>query len=93
MAIDPRIREAIEVAVEEDGQDASLSRKLVAWFEELSSGNERIDDAERHLKLLYDSTTLVDEESANTLREVELEAEIALDADGEESGNVGSQDR
>ena len=93
MAIDPRIREAIEVAVEEDGQDALLSRKLVAWFEELSSGNERIDDAERHLKLLYDSTTLVDEESANTLREVELEAEIALDADGEESGNVGSQDR
>lgn len=57
MAIDPRIREAIEVAVEEGGQDASLSRKLVAWFEELSSGNEGIDDAERHLKLLYDSTT------------------------------------
>ncbi len=56
MAIDPRIREAIEVAVEEGGQDASLSRKLVAWFEELSSGNEGIGDAERHLKLLYDST-------------------------------------
>ena len=57
MAIDPKIRKAIEVAVEEGGQDASLSRKLVAWFEELSSGNEGIDDAERHLKLLYDSTT------------------------------------
>ena len=57
MAIDPRIREAIEATVEESGQDASLSRKLVAWFEELSSGNEGIDDAERHLKLLYDSTT------------------------------------
>ena len=93
MAIDRRIREAIEVAVEEDGQDASLSRKLVAWFEELSSGNERIDDAERHLKLLYDSTTLVDEEVANAPREVELEAGIALDVDGEEPGNVGSPDR
>ena len=56
MEIDPRIREAIEVAVEEGGQDASLSRKLVAWFEALSSGNERIDDAERYVKLLYDST-------------------------------------
>ena len=58
MAMDPRIRDAIEAAVEEGGQDASLSRKLVAWFEALSSGNERIDDAGRHLKLLYDSTTL-----------------------------------
>ena len=56
--MDQKIREAIEVAVEEAGQDASLSRKLVAWFEELSSGNEQIDDADRHLKLLYDSTTL-----------------------------------
>ena len=93
MAIDPRIREAIESAVEEDGQDASLSRKLVAWFEELSSGNERIDDAERHLKILYDSTTLIAEEAANAPREVELEAGIALDADGEESGNEGSPDR
>ena len=93
MAIDSRIREAIEVAVEEGGQDASLSRKLVAWFEELSSGNERIDDAERHLKLLYDSTTLVGEEFANTLREVELEAGVALDAGGEESDDEGSPDR
>lgn len=58
MAVDPRIKEAIEAAVGEGGQDASLSRKLIAWFEALSSGNERIDDAELHLKLIYDSTTL-----------------------------------
>ena len=93
MAIDPRIREAIEIAVEESGQDASLSRKLVAWFEELSSGNERIDDAERHLKILYDSTTLVAQEVTNAHREVELESGIALDAGGEESDNEGSPDR
>ena len=93
MAIDPRIRKAIEIAVEEGGQDASLSRKLVAWFEELSSGNERIDDAEKHLKILYDSTTLVAQEVANAHREVELEAGIALDAGGEESDDEGSPDR
>ena len=61
MAIDPKIRKAIEAAVEEDGQNASLSRKLVAWFEALSSSNEKIDDAELHelhAKLSYESTTL-----------------------------------
>ena len=92
MAIDPRIREAIEVAVEEDGQDASLSRKLIAWFEELSSGNERIDDAEKHLKLLYDSTTLVGEEIANALREVGLETGFVPDAGGDESDDEGRPD-
>ena len=79
MAMDPRIREAIEAAVEEDGQDASLSRKLVAWFEALSSGNERIDDAELRLDLIYDSTTL---RSGST-----------SDGGGEQSDNDGSPDR
>lgn len=64
MAIDPRIDEAVVSAAEEAGQDDALSRKLIAWFEALSSGNEQIDDSEMFLRLLYDSTT-VDEEIPN----------------------------
>ena len=95
MAIDPRIREAIEVAVEEGGQDTSLSRKLVAWFEELSSGNEGIDDAERHLKLLYDSTTQDTEVSdADTAREFAAFYDgIMPDAGDDESDDERSPDR
>ncbi len=79
MTMDPRIREAIEAAVEEDGQDASLSRKLVAWFEALSSGNERINNGESRPDLIYDSTTL---RSGST-----------PDGGGEQSDSDGSPDR
>ena len=64
MAIDPRIDEALVCATEEAGQGETLSRKLTAWFEALSSGNEQIDDSDMFLRLLYDSIT-VDEEGLN----------------------------
>ena len=61
MTTDPKIQEAIELAVEEAGQSQALSRKLVQWFEAIASGNEGINDrqsAYRHLELLYDETQI-----------------------------------
>lgn len=55
------IVEAIWTAVVEAGQDESLSRRLVAWFEEVSSGNEMLTDREstdRRLERLYEYTIL-----------------------------------
>lgn len=59
MTVDPRIKEAIDAAVEEAGQSQPLSRKLIRWFEAIASGNEDINDrqsAGRHLELLYEET-------------------------------------
>ena len=56
MAVDPKIREAIENTVTEEGQPDGLARKLVRWFEAIATGNEDIQDkqsANRHLELLY----------------------------------------
>ena len=61
MTTDPKIQEAIELAVDEAGQTQALSRKLVRWFEAIASGNEGINDrqsAYRHLELLYDETQI-----------------------------------
>jgi hypothetical protein len=44
MPIDPAIRDAIDSAIREEGQPAELGQRLAAWFEGLSSGNERLDD-------------------------------------------------
>ena len=55
------IEEAIRTAVVEAGQDESLSRRLVAWFDKVSSGNERLTDREstdRRLDRLYEDTIL-----------------------------------
>ena len=57
MAVDPKIKEAIERAVTESGQPSGLARKLNSWFEAIATGNEDIADrqsAGRHLELLYD---------------------------------------
>ena len=59
MAIDPKIKEAIEEAVTESGQSKKLARRLVAWFNAIASGNEDINDtqsANRHLERLYEET-------------------------------------
>ena len=56
MTTDPKIQEAIKVAVEEAGWNQALSRKLIQWFKAIASGNENINDkqsAHRHLELLY----------------------------------------
>jgi hypothetical protein len=59
MTIDPKIREAIESAVADAGQDTTLAPKLIRWFEAIASGSEQINDrqsAYRHLELLYETT-------------------------------------
>ena len=55
------IEEAIRMAVIEASQDESLSRRLVAWFDEVSSGNEMLTDegaTDRRLERLYKDTIL-----------------------------------
>ena len=55
------IEEAIRTAVAESDQNESLSRRLVAWFDEVSSGNEMLTEREstdRRLERLYEDTIL-----------------------------------
>lgn len=70
MPTDPKIREAIEEAVRNANQPSTLAAKIVAWFEAMASGNERVDDtaeADRHLELLYaEAETRPTAESAST---------------------------
>ena len=57
--MDPKIEEAIEEAVREEGQSKALARKLAAWFDAVASGNEDLNDrqsANRHLELVYEET-------------------------------------
>ena len=59
MALDVRIAEAIREAVAEAGQPEALARRMIAWFEEVVSGNEDIHDqaaAVRHLEVLFEGT-------------------------------------
>jgi len=59
MSVDPKIIEAVEIAVVKYGQDKSLATKIAAWLESMSAGNEDISDpqsTERHIKLLYGVT-------------------------------------
>lgn len=56
MNLDPKIQEAIESAAKSEGQTPAFAKKLMAWVDALTSGNERIDDndsVKRHLDLLY----------------------------------------
>jgi hypothetical protein len=58
MSLDPKVKEAIEGAVAESGQDATLALKLIRWFEAIASGSEQISDRQsafRHLELLYEA--------------------------------------
>ena len=56
MTVDPKIKEAIETAVNDSEQSEGLSRMLISWFEAIAVGNEEVDDkqsSDRHLELLY----------------------------------------
>jgi hypothetical protein len=60
MSLDPKISQAIKEAVEEAGQSAALARRLIAWMEAVTSGNEDLADqaaAARHLEVLYAETS------------------------------------
>lgn len=59
MSVDPKIIEAIDSAVSEAGQPPTLSRRISAWLEAITSGNEDVHDssaAGRHLEALYEQT-------------------------------------
>ncbi len=61
MTVDARIIQAITEAVEEDGQPAMLARRLIAWFEAVTSGNEDINDQSatyRRLEVLFEGTVV-----------------------------------
>ncbi|MEM9578442.1 MAG: CxC ATPase DNA modification system associated small protein [Pseudomonadota bacterium] len=61
MTIDARITQAINEAVAEAGQPDTLSRRLIAWFEAVTSGNEDINDkatTARHLEVLFEGTVV-----------------------------------
>lgn len=65
MTIDARIKQAINEAVKEAGQPDTLARRLIAWFEALTSGNEDINDqatAARHLEVLFEGTVVENED-------------------------------
>lgn len=56
MPLDQRISASILEATESAGQDRSLGKKIIAWFEALNSGNESMQDREsvaRHMELFY----------------------------------------
>ena len=59
--LDARIKQAIAEAVEEAGQPESLARRLIAWFEAVTIGNEDINDdtaTARHLEVLFQGTVV-----------------------------------
>lgn len=61
MSLDRKITEAIETAVAEEGQPDVVAKRLIAWLEEINSGNEDLSDGEqakRHLDVLYDGTVI-----------------------------------
>ena len=63
MTIDARITQAINEAIEEAGQPETLARRLIAWFEAVTSGNEDINDqatTTRHLEVLFEGTVVQD---------------------------------
>jgi len=60
LEIDKIVRIAVEEAVAANHQGPDVAKKIVAWIEALSEGNEELssdDSAERHLAVLYESVT------------------------------------
>lgn len=74
--MDAKITQAIEEAVAEAGEDPAVARRLTAWMNAITTGNEGVNDvtsALRHLDGLYGET------SSASLHE-------ATDADGLQGG-------
>lgn len=56
MAVDPKIKQAIEEVVDTTEQSVGLATRLTRWFEAIANGDEdlnNIQDANRRLELLY----------------------------------------
>ncbi len=59
MDYDELIENAIRRAVKDAGQNEELANMLVRWFQEVSTGNESVDDVDltrKHCEVLYDGT-------------------------------------
>jgi len=59
MDYDELIESAIRQSVADSGQTERLANVLVQWFQEVSNGNESLDDLEstrRHSEILYNAT-------------------------------------
>ncbi len=75
MTLDPKIAEAIGLAVIDAKQDKVLGDKIIAWMNALTSGNEGINDeqsAKRHLELLFETTVTSESRALNAPRRVTL---------------------
>ncbi len=61
MSLDAKISQAIKDVVSEAGQSPALARRLIAWMEAVTSGNEDLADpvaTARHLEVLYAETSV-----------------------------------
>jgi len=59
MSVDPRIAKAIREAVDDARQPGTVADRLLAWFEGIAEGKERLEDpdaVERRLELLFEAT-------------------------------------
>ena len=77
MTTDPKIREAVETAVERAGQPGTLATLIVAWFDAVASASDQMDSADdhhRHLELLY-AKTQCESPTDSTARPSDVEAD------------------
>lgn len=61
MTLDRKITEAIQAAVGEADQSPGLARRLIAWMEGATSGNEDLNDVAamgRYLEQVYEETNV-----------------------------------
>lgn len=54
MSLDIKLTDAIETAVEENGQPTAVGTKLIAWLRAINSGNENIGDTAQTKQRLID---------------------------------------
>lgn len=65
MSTHQQVRVSLEEAVREAGQSEALARRLVAWVDQLTSGNSRLerkDDVARHVDACLDAVELTTDE-------------------------------
>ena len=64
MAVDTRIKQAIEEVVSNARQPQGLANRLTRWFEAIANGDEDVhnmQDANRRLELLYRDVQIDDD--------------------------------
>jgi hypothetical protein len=69
MSLNKKISQAIKEATEKAGKSPEVARRLFAWMEAVTSGNEEPGDqvaAARHLDALYAATVVDSSEAENS---------------------------